>query len=482
MTIDIQKIPALSRDVLKNVLIPLNPDISISCLLNSWNSKLAQIVSSKRIQFKEAEYDSPKTASYFALNFMPSGAGKDKVVGEIDRYILPPFREYFERINSNHQESEELKIREYAEKHIKGDKKQQDYIEKQTAKIRNLRYEIKDGTPEGLYADCEAFQKSSEGSIFIKISEIGRYIKNPTQAQEHFLNMTFELYEGQTSIKSTKAESQTAEIKNVPTNCLFYSDSDELIEYGNAKKYLNSLMKTGFSRRAFISYMPLKPITSFREPLEDRKIKDRAYKYANEVIQPKIKNIVDNLQPDSVFTMPDESYELLHKYKKECQQRYNSLIGRADSILLKDLSGRFWKCLKLAVIIAAIEHPQDNRILPEDMRAAIYESEILSADFEIFMNEKPESDTERLFKYFLINKNKPLSKQDIRKQGFVNKNYFAKWFAENIEYVQEIAQQQGYIIKHEKLDRNSEQYILTDNNIGTELSPEISDTRSLIGV
>ena len=102
MTLDFSKIPELQGSILKNFLKPLNPNVSDNCLLNVLNSKIAQMMTFKRVKFKETDSQNPNILNYYALNFISSGGGKDKIVNEIDDYLLKNFKIWFEDKNRDY--------------------------------------------------------------------------------------------------------------------------------------------------------------------------------------------------------------------------------------------------------------------------------------------------------------------------------------------------------------------------------------------
>ncbi len=467
---DKNKLPTLWGDILENFLIPLNPDVSVTCLLNILNTKFAQMATFKRIKVKEADYEKSHIVNYYGVDIMSSGTGKDKITRETDQYLFTGFRVFFNSANNEYISRKEAELLETAKnKHPNSENKRFEFMEKEKNKIRNLRFELEEATPEGLFADCVTLHNSGIGSLLIKIPELGLFLENPTQNQQLFMNSVIKLYDGEANIKSTKGESRSVDVKEIPCNCLFYSDSNKLLK-DKANEYLMKLLDTGLARRSFIAFMPDKKISINDDYELELQIKNKAYKEAERISELINKTFVA-IDKDSEFQMLPEAYKLYHCYKNRNKNEYNKLLGKSDDILLKELMGRFWKTFKLAGIIAAIEHPEEHVIKPQDIEYAIYQSELFAQDFEKFFKTKPQNNTDKLFLYFINNKESWLTKQEIKKQRIVNDNNFARWFNETIEYIKNMAECQGYSIKYEKFYNNSgERYMLVENKLGQPLT------------
>jgi|GEM_PF-2516045 len=478
MTINKNKLPVLTSEILEKFLKPLNPNISDTCLLNVLNSKLAQMITFKRVQFKELEFEKPKILNYYALNFISSGGGKDKIVNEIDDYLLSDFKIYFNSKNKDYFINQVKKLEIEATNLFTNDSKQKAYIETEKKKIRNLRFEMEQATSEGLFADYTALNQAGYGSIFVKMSELGLFLENPTQAQQLFLADLLKVYDGKASIKSTKGESQTLDVDGIPCNILAYSDINKL-KKDKAGSYLNKMLDTGLVRRAFITYMadhPLKIELDYRQVM---KVKNEAYKQAQSLKDEIIKRFM-NIKQDSVFQLTEQAYEVFYSYKTENEQRYNERLNKSDDILLKEVRSRFWKCLKLAGLIACFEHPENTDIYPEDVKMAIYQTDLFAQDLERFFKAKPETDIEKLFKYFLENNSEWITKNDLRKQNFIHPSKFKRWFDDTIIDLAEFAEEKGYTLEQEKFKTNGIQYRLTKNNIGESITQNVVDITKIV--
>lgn len=479
------KLPKLWGDILENFLFPLNPDVSITCLLNILNSKFAQLVTFKRIKVQITANEIPAIVNYYGLVFISSGGGKDKVIREIDRYIFANFKKYFEDKNKQYIENKIKELHEEAsKKYPESDAKQDAYIKEKSRYIRNIRFEIGDATTEGLYSDCLTLNDSGSGSAFVKIPEFGAYIESQTPVQKLFSNMLLELYDGSASLKSTKGESRSSNVDNIPVNVLMYSDTNKIIN-SKAGHILDSMLDCGLVRRSFITYMEDKPLAIIEDAEEEKAILNAAYEHSK-AINEKLISILLSIPDNAVYSLDDEAYKRFHKYKNDNKKELNRIIGISDDVIKKELRGRFWKTLKLAGIIAAIEHPTQPVITLQDMEYAIYQSELFAESFNKFFKITPKTDAEKLFNFFVEKQGQPITTMDIRKQKFVSKGKFTSWIDENMPFAKQLANTSGYELLEESYGgatgNSGKQFILKNNNIGKKLNADIQDTRGLIGV
>jgi len=453
----------LYLDMLEKFTLPLNPDVNLASTLNVINAKMAHMVTSKRIMVRPIPEEKPNIVNYYGLNFISSGGGKDKLAKEVDNYLLDKFKaHFFEQVNNDEPENEE--------KAEETEEAEETKVVKKPKPIREPRYEIGDGTPEGVYADCEVLNELEFGSVFIRIPEFGAFIQNATQAQQGFLNFLVEAYDGSPSLKSIKAEKMKSFVQNIPVNCLLYSDTNRVIN-NKAGKFLNDMLDVGMVRRAFTTYVEDKPLVINENSAEDKAVKGAAYEYGK-ILGEKLFEIYTKIPYKAVYTPNIEAYERYYRYEIDNKKQFNRILNMPDDIIKKEVRTRHWKTLKLSAIIAALGHPETVEITLQDMEYAIYQSELLAESFREFIKITPTTDAERLYGFFMENKNQWLTKSQIDKQKFVNRAKFSRWFNENLELVKELATIGGYEIIEEPFGgytgNSGKRYKLVDNNNGKE--------------
>jgi len=78
---------------IENTLQILYPNISKNIIANTLISKGAQMLTAKRIAFDET--GEKKIPNWFALIFLKSGGGKDRLVNDIEKFVFPDFQLWF---------------------------------------------------------------------------------------------------------------------------------------------------------------------------------------------------------------------------------------------------------------------------------------------------------------------------------------------------------------------------------------------------
>ena len=221
----LENIPSILKDMIL-LLRQKHVDIPINCILNVLIVKLAHIITSKRVQYKNVnELGFP---NWYAIVFMDSGIGKDYLVKDLDRLIFNNFGLWFDSKVELYKRQEEKLIEEKANKEFgkpKEEQKKNAFIQAEKAKIRNIFKEVSAGTKEGFYSDAEALSIANFGSIFLKISELGNYLSNLNTESKAFFECLFDAYEGTIKSKSLKGENRKADLLNIPTIFPSYSQT-----------------------------------------------------------------------------------------------------------------------------------------------------------------------------------------------------------------------------------------------------------------
>ncbi len=252
--------PEIVMDIV-SVLKFFYKGVSAKIIFNTLIPKLAQTLTSLRIQYKETEGRNAQYPNWYTINLMPSGFGKDRMLKDIDRILLKDYYDWFREQEDKYKEKRYEEIAEKAniefpiekagsKAEYLNERKRDKHMKEEQSKIRNIVPEVSDGTREGLYQDAKALSQADFGSLFIRISEFGTYLYNATQEQKLFLNMLNEAYSGSIASKTIKGEGREHNIENIPTNALFHADLT-LFEQ-DINKIFKILLETGFGRRCSI--------------------------------------------------------------------------------------------------------------------------------------------------------------------------------------------------------------------------------------
>ena len=222
-------------------------------LINVVNAKLTYMLSLGGAKFRQYTNGNDIILSYYGINFLPSGWGKDRVPNLINQNLINFTQDYMERVIKDYKEEyeqqEEYKIRQL-------DKKQQKQAEFELQqKINNFRYlntEIHDATVLGLYADAEIISRIGKGSLFLRIEELGDYIDGITtgnkQKKELFEKLK-EISDGRFTATTISGDNKRRTLNNIPVSALLYSDFENFKTTRN-REYLNKMLSCCASVKA----------------------------------------------------------------------------------------------------------------------------------------------------------------------------------------------------------------------------------------
>lgn len=408
---------------------------SEAALINVVNAKLTYMLSLGGAKFRQYTNGNDIILSYYGINFLPSGWGKDRVPNLINQNLINFTQDYMERVIKDYKEEyeqqEEYKIRQL-------DKKQQKQAEFELQqKINNFRYlntEIHDATVLGLYADAEIISRIGRGSLFLRIEELGDYIDGITtgnkQKKELFEKLK-EISDGRFTATTISGDNKRKTLNNIPISALLYSDFENFKTTRN-REYLNKMLRTGISRRSFIFMEEIKPVNQVIPAHEKQRALTEAQQLSEE-----IRNIFNNIQPN-VYLMSEEAHARIDKYKNECIDKYNEEVAQKNiTIQGLDIKESWWKILKLGVVYHILNEPHNILIRESDIEEAIDFYKNICGSFKILKDTHADSAAEKMIKYIIETDKNTLKMGDLRSRKFVGDVQFKKWFNEIIEDVQE---------------------------------------------
>lgn len=415
--------------------IMMDGNWSEPALINVVNAKLTYMLSLGGAKFRQYTNGNDIILSYYGINFLPSGWGKDRVPNLINQNLINFTQDYMERVIKDYKEEyeqqEEYKIRQL-------DKKQQKQAEFELQqKINNFRYlntEIHDATVLGLYADAEIISRIGKGSLFLRIEELGDYIDGITtgnkQKKELFEKLK-EISDGRFTATTISGDNKRRTLSNIPVSALLYSDFENFKTTRN-REYLNKMLRTGISRRSFIFMEEIKPVNQTIPSHEKQRALTEAQQLSEE-----IRNIFNNIQPNS-YLMSDEAHARIDKYKNECIDKYNEEVAQKNiTIQGLDIKESWWKILKLGVVYHILNEPHNILIRASDIEEAIDFYSNICNSFKILKDTHADSAAEKMIKYIIEREETTIKMGDLRSQRFVGDVQFKKWFDEIITDVQE---------------------------------------------
>ncbi len=457
------------------VLNDLHPNASYNCKANILLAKTVQMVSCKRIKFKELK--NVKLINHFAINLMSSGLGKDRICDDIDKYFLKYFVIYFKDKARDYLLKQEKAINDKAIELYTSDKDRKNYIREQMAELRAIELEVSKATPEGFFEDAKTLEKAGFGSIFIKISEFGLHLQSKNAEKIELTNMLYEAYDGKVSSKSIKYGKRENSVENMPVNALLHSDYT--LFKSDIKGLFTNLMAMGLARRAFISFQHNNKTEIELNPQKAREIKERAYSQAEEIGK-KLFALFLKIPENAIYEITTEAYEtVFYPYCIQLNDLYNQNVE--DELLSKEIKSRELKVLKLAGMYASLNHPTELIINENDVQQAINTVELLSKDFAKFKKYSPKTNDGYFLLYdFLRNADRHYKKTELIERhkdfGF-SRDMFRREFDDILQVIMQMAEDEGYYLLTHTINNNSgkEYYIFKPN-------PNQVNTKKFFGI
>lgn len=435
-----------------------NNDVEDIALINCLNSKFAQLVNLKGANFRQYNNSNPKTLSYYAINFMQSGATKDFNIDNINDYFMPFMEDEYKKNIENFKEtytSENLDIiandKESKHKNLSDKEKEVDEF---LDKIREPQLEIARGSIEGLYATAKNIDLIKFGSVYVRISELGDYISSENKMNKDFLNNLKDVYEGNIVASTIKSDPKAKNLKMIPVSAILYTDYYNMLD-DKANKYFKSFLATGMARRCFI-YMPTekKPLNKPTHPKE----RENAITETVDIKDYIFEKIYKKIMPKQTYIMSEESKELLYKFSCDCVDEINDLCN-AHTIEGKSEKESFWKVTKLAVIYSIIDNPTQTIVESKYVKYAINFYKQISKCLSVVLSTKELTPEQKLKEYLRNNIGKIITRSDIRDQRFKNSNSFKRWMDEEfLHIVDELKDENIYISECKNVVGNTKKY------------------------
>lgn len=460
-----------------------HPERSMNSIINTVLAKNTQMLTAKGVKY--AEKGSVGYCNHYAINFMPSGAGKDRMSDELDKFAYQPFRIWFQCIVQELKQKLRFELEREARIQFPEEDKQKQrkkYIDEKMKEFGHLALEVADGTREGLFRDAKVLKKAGIGSLMIKIAELGQYLNNMTTEQKLFFNTVFEAYSGIIRAKSIKGERREGDIEDLPVNILFYSDPT-LFKSDLAKAF-SLLMEIGLIRRCILTFMS--ELEPYEMEIDGRKAYKAEEKYYCDLkaIGLQLYEKFEKIESNAQYELTEETYvKVFHPYKNRLKQIAEK---EENTLIKKEIRSRELKVLKVSCQYASVNHPNEHFINPEDMEMAIDTVERLSTDFRKFLSFRPShpDKCDRIFQFLLENIGKEYNKTDLTTKHFrtfgCSRTKFKKSFEDDIQTVAEIAQYKGYQLLSKPINNGSGMaYWLTTAKV-EDLNDDIQELEDLI--
>ena len=414
-----------------------NGNVEDVALQNMLNAKLANMVCLKACAFKQFSNSKPSTVSYYAMNFMNSGARKDYSIDSINNYLLNFVPAEIESKIEGLKEEIESELacldpkkqkREYAQK------------ESELDSIRVASFELENPNYSGLYSEAKQIAKLDFGGLFIRISELGDYLSEIVggdASKKKLYNSLKNIFEGKVAPNIIQGDNNRETLTNIPVQVVMYTDYENLFD-NKVKDYYVKNLKTGMARRSFI-YMPKEQTAKMKYPSRFEENEEAIYK-AIEICK-KLKEIYDKIQERTIYEFSEEAKEMLYEYQCRCIDSFNN---SKDELILKiEKNESFWKCTKLAVIYSIIDNPENRIIDSKYVLMALDFYDEISYGLKSVINNREKTKCEKAAEFFINHIGESFTTMELRNAGIIGQNNFSEWWSkrggeeETIEELQE---------------------------------------------
>lgn len=469
-------------EIMKYIVLLLRTkliDFSFNCCLNMLIYMLFAMISSKRVYIKEhSESVMQTTLSWYAIIFSGSGTGKDYCIKILKELIFKKYYDvWFKDKSNDFTRNEENRIRQEVETLFKDNqaKQKQAYIKSELSQLRKPKTEITQGTQEGLYAEAKVLNKAKFGSLNIRNSEYGRYLKTRTPERDMFDNCLYNCYDGNIESKCIKGNAGEENIKNLPVNLLCYSDQS--IFLNGIKNIFKELMEAGICRRAILSFQPRRQL----KPIDKNKNDEKIFESKALNLGSKLFEIFKEISQEASFVLTSDADNIHKDYINYLRTNANNL----DSLFEKEFLSREYKALKLSCMYAALNHPREHIIKADDITQAIYTIQGLSGDLLTFYNYRPQINDiyNSYYSVFKDNLGCKFTKMNLidefRKFG-AGREKIRNNFDEIVEILKEIAINDGCTLVDKPINNNSGREYVLYKNPDEKLSENILPLEKLI--
>lgn len=409
-----QSLPII-KDVTNNV-----DDLAI---LNCLNAKFANMITQKSILFRQYSNSSPRTLSYYAMNFQPSGSSKDYVVDCINEYLMPFIEQELQSKIEQYKNTFELKHPELNAKQVR----------EELAKVRPENFEIANCTFTGFYKEAYQLDQLGFGAICIRISELGDFLtmaQSGDKGKAELLSKMKETYEGNVMPSIISGDTSRKKLKNINIQVIMYTDYENLFAE-SVKEYFLALLRTGLARRCYVFIPDSETKLDYVITAEE---KERQFEKAR-TIQQDIKRIYDSIISNTIYSLSEESKQMLVDYQNSCIDYFNS--SRDNMIVKLEKLNSFWKITKLAVVYSIIDNPTSIIVQSKYVQMAIDFYKLISPSLKKVIEKRKKSEIEKYAEYIADHKDDIITRTDLRNLNYVHNAKFKKFFDEHLDEIKE---------------------------------------------
>lgn len=469
----------------------LNLSAPDSYLLLALNIKASQMLCNNWLTI-ELNQETFVPINLYWMAIMPTWAWKDSTLDRIDSFLFKKVNTKFIAQSAQYADEKKIRNTNYANNNLKTSSEKEKYIRENAPRF--IDQDLWTATSEWIIDMRESMKDAGFGSTSLVISELWTYILNKNN-DPWLLEIYLQIYDFWNSpVKLIKGNKQAKAIKWVPWTMMAYSSPEKLFNW-NWKESLKSWFNQWFARRLFCliprqnEFTSNKKLISSFETIKEYEIykteklnqEKKAYKNAEKISDMFHESYEKTcpVEADEIFWMnivEKKDYKKI-KFSKKSRFVYEAYMdfvknsydptekSTDEEWVVWEVVNRNRKALKLAWVIATIEHPDRLEINEHDMKCAIYQTEYFWQSVDRFYSAKTNDDVDKLFIFFKKNIWKELIKKDFRAENLTSSRKFASRFNPALlQELQEYAKLEWYLLTYPEASNKIKFYKLTKDN------------------
>ena len=450
--------PKLKRVV--NFFESRRGDVHSELILLTVLFRFAQITSHFRLQVVAPGVTDPSLKFFvnlYILAFARSGSGKSQSLKFTRELLLDD--NLFRRMRAHAKQGYILDTNNYLKNIDANEPDENKMDDKEKGKVRRERMdqfsfmlESSTGTYEGFLNERIARQRANIGAFGLVDDEFADTLESNSTSKQEFMTGIKMAYGGDTPAKKiARRHGSYAEVKGVPNNAFTASAPDSITE-GGGYDLIYKLFGRGMSRRRVVAHIVDKDVkavdyTKYMPPsdleieeFDEVYIKDIAHTTFNEMekksyIGADSKRTGKKEFSTTLYMADIEAHTVLAKYVA-----FSENLSKQASISheIAEADGRWMRALKIASIVAMIEHPEEYVIKSEDMQCAVEIVEHFSKQYMEFFKDINKPAFEIILDYLKESMGKPVTRTElVNAPGLGDRNYRISFLNQNLPILEE---------------------------------------------
>lgn len=395
-------------------------------------SALSRISNHYRIKIKDGR-TVDTFCNFFFLFMGSSGIGKD-----IARNVYSDLRSYQEFVAIEQKDCEKCekaaieKLKEYYYKMYLAEDEEfslENFNDNKTdrnkavtyarGKVRHIQPIMNESTRPNLEAVGLALVKYPRGGLTITNGEFLMWMKHKkSEAFEMFSFLADGFDNGVINVKGTVANNRQADeavINGLPLNVIFMS-SQELMSDNMINGNLKDFFLTAGARR-FVTASEVE----LEEPIYSREDADKMFEQLKSEANEAVKSFRESCErfAEEGIVLSDEAAQSFFEHKESMKQ-YVKDNEKLPEIIKIELRGAPWRALKMAGIMALLNHPTNNKIESADYKEAVILNNKFVKSFRKIVDKNWLDEDEAFIDF--IKKHPGCTKGDLYKLDVFSKN------------------------------------------------------------